>query len=89
QKNISYSSYLQIRNELEENRKHNEIIKQQKKVQDIAMGIESSGRNPKPIRAAIITDIYNVALNNGVIGEPEYCKAMNIKPSEIDKYLYQ
>lgn len=53
------------------------------------MGIESSGRNPKPIRAAIISDIYNVALNNGVIGELEYCKAMNIKPSEIDKYLYQ
>lgn len=89
QKKLSYSSYLQIRNELEENRKHNEIIKQQKKEQDIAMGIESSGRNPKPIRAAIISDIYNVALNNGVIGELEYCKAMNIKPSEIDKYLYQ
>ena len=51
-------------------------------------GIKTQGRNPQPIQADIVKDIFSVALSSGVIGEQEYCKAMKIKPSEINAFRY-
>lgn len=89
QKKLSYDSYLNIKEEMEEQWKKRQELKAIKKEQDKADGIEIKGRNPQPIRAEIVKDIFSVALSSGVIGEQEYCKAMKIKPTEINRFRYQ
>lgn len=59
------------------------------KEQDKANGIEVQGRNPQPIRAEIVKDVFSVALSSDTIGEQEYCRAMKIKPTEIFEFRYQ
>lgn len=88
QKKLSHDSYINIKTELEAEwleKKHREDLK---KEQDKANGIETQGRNPKPINAEIVKDIYNVGLSSGVIGENEYCNAMKIRPNEINTFIY-
>lgn len=89
QKKLSYDSYINIKDELDEQWRQKESIKEQKKELDKANCIEVTGRNPQPIRAEIVKDIFSVALSSGVIGEQEYCKAMKIKPAEINEFRYQ
>lgn len=89
QKKLSYDSYINIKDELDEQWHQKQSIKEQKKEQDKAAGNKVTGRNPQPIRAEIVKDIFSVALSSGVIGEQEYCKAMKIKPAEINEFRYQ
>jgi len=35
-----------------------------------------------------VADIFTLALSSGVIGEQEFCKGMDIKPKEINKFVY-
>lgn len=46
-------------------------------------------RNPKPIQSNLVFDIYNYALNKGVVSEYEYCSALNIKPNDISRVFYE
>lgn len=88
QKKLSYNSYLNIKEEMDEQRKEREARKARQKELDKANGVKIQGRNPQPIRAEIVKDIFTVALSSGVIGEQEYCKAMKIKPTEINAFRY-
>lgn len=89
QNKLSYTSYLNIKEEMEEKWQRRLQRKAIQKEQDKANGIEVQGRNPQPIRAEIIKDVFSVALSSGVIGEQEYCKVMKIKPTEINEFRYQ
>lgn len=89
QNKLSYTSYLNIKEEMEEKWQQRLQRKAFQKEQDKANGIEVQGRNPQPIRAEIIKDVFSVALSSGVIGEQEYCKLMKIKPTEINEFRYQ
>lgn len=89
QKKISYNAYMNIKEEMEELWQQRLQRKIFQKEQDKANGIEVQGRNPQPIRAEIVKDVFSVALSSGVIGEQEYCKVMNIEPTEINKFRYQ
>ena len=89
QNKLSYTSYLNIKEEMEEKWQQRLQRKAIQKEQDKANGIEVQGRNPQPIRAEIIKDVFSVALSSGVIGEQEYCKVMKIKPTEINEFRYQ
>lgn len=89
QNRLSYDSYQNIKAELDETWRQKQLRKALKKEQDKANGVDVKGRNPQPIRAEIVKDIFSVALSSGVIGEQEYCKAMKIKPSEINEFRYQ
>lgn len=89
QKKLSYDSYMNIKEEMEEQWKQRQQNKTRQKEQDKANGIEVQGRSPQPIRAEIIKDVFSVALSSGVIGEQEYCKVMNIQPAKIDEFRYQ
>lgn len=88
QKKLSYNSYLNIKEEMDEQWKEREARKARQKELDKANGVKIQGRNPQPIRAEIVKDIFTVALSSGVIGEQEYCKAMKIKPTEINAFRY-
>lgn len=89
QNKLSYTSYLNIKEEMEEKWQQRLQRKAFQKEQDKANGIEVQRRNPQPIRAKIIKDVFSVALSLGVIGEQEYCKLMKIKPTEINEFRYQ
>ncbi len=89
QKRLSYTTYRNIRNEMEAEWQQKQLLKAQQKAENKAAGLETKGRNPKPIRADIVKGIFSVALSSGVIGEQEYCEAMRIKPAEINAFRYQ
>ena len=89
QKKLLYNSYMKIKEEMEEQWHQRLQRKAFQKELDKANGIEVQGRNPQPIRAEIVKDVFSVALSSGVIGEQEYCKVMNIEPTEINKFRYQ
>lgn len=86
QRKLSYDSYQNIKEDLDEQWRAKEAKKALQKEQDLANDIKPQGRTPQPIRAEIVKDIFTVALSSGVIGELEYCKALKIKPSDINKF---
>lgn len=88
QHKLSYDSYQNIKDEIMEELRQKDVQKALQKEIDKLNGIESKGRNPQPIQANIVKDIFSVALSSGVIGEQEFCKAMKIKPSEINSFIY-
>ncbi len=89
QKKLSYDSYVNIKEVLDDQWRQKQLIKEQKKELDKAKGIEVKGRNPQPIRAEIVKDVFSVALSTGVIGEQEYCEVMKIKSTDINEFRYQ
>ncbi|HBN01277.1 MAG TPA: hypothetical protein DD383_01385, partial [Rikenellaceae bacterium] len=86
QKKLSYESYVDIKEELENQWREKEVRIARKRELERESGSVSQGRNPQPIRAEIVKDIYTVALSSGVIGEQEYCKALKIKPESINAF---
>lgn len=86
QKKLSHEAYANIKEDLESQWRERERRKNLKRELDMERGIATQGRNPQPIRADIVKDIYSVALSSGVIGEQEYCKAMRIKPESINAF---
>ena len=88
QKKLSCRHYLDIKAEMEEEWRRKEQEKELKKTEDKAKGIEVQGRNPQPIKAEIVANVFTLALTSGIIGEQEFCKAMDVKPKEISKFVY-
>ena len=88
QRKLSYDAYQNIKDEILEELRERDARKALQKELDKQNGIKTQGRNPQPIQADIVKDIFSVALSSGVIGEQEYCKAMKIKPSEINAFRY-
>ena len=88
QKKLSYRHYLDIKAEMEEEWRRKEQEKELKKTEEKANGIEVQGRNPQPIKAEIVANVFTLALTSGIIGEQEFCKAMDVKPKEISKFVY-
>lgn len=86
QKKLSHGSYANIKEDLENQWREKESQKKLERELDLERGSATQVRNPQPIRAEIVKDIYSVALSSGVIGEQEYCKAMRIKPENINAF---
>ena len=87
---ISEKYYEAMRaNEYERMAMLREEREQLEKENRIAAGEKINGRNPKPIQSNLVYDIYNYALNKGVVTEYEYCTALNIKPNDISKVFYE
>lgn len=89
QHRMTFNDYSNVREDLHEQylaRKEKEKLGRENRK---AMGEKVSGRNPKPIQSDLVYDIYNVALNKGVVSEYEYCTALNIKPNDISRVFYE
>lgn len=89
QHRMTYSDYSNVRDDLHEQYLTHKEKERLEKENRIAAGEKISGRNPKPIQSNLIYDIYNYALNKGVVTEYEYCSALNIKPNDISRVFYE
>ena len=70
-------------------RQANQTIGKLKREHDREAGIPQRGSTPKPIQSNLVYDIYNYALNRGVVSEREYCTALNIKANHISSIFYE
>lgn len=89
QHRMTFNDYSNVREDLHEQylaRKEKEKLDRENRK---AAGEKVSGRNPKPIQSDLVYDIYNFALNKGVVSEYEYCSALNIKPNDISRVFYE
>lgn len=89
QHRMTFNDYSNVREDLHEQylaRKEKEKLDRENRK---AAGEKVSGRNPKPIQSDLVYDIYNFALNKGVVSEYEYCAALNIKPNDISRVFYE
>lgn len=86
-KKISQQTYNLIQNKLHQSFLDYEKEKEQKKELDKMPGKKTDGRNPVPILSPFVKKTLQSAYFEGVISEVEFCKRMNIKPENIDKYL--
>lgn len=89
QHRMTFNDYSNVREDLHEQY----LARKEKEKLDLenrkAAGEKVSGRNPKPIQSDLVYDIYNFALNKGVVSEYEYCSALNIKPNDISRVFYE
>ena len=89
QRKMSFADYSNVRDELHQQWQERKDAQLLKKEQDKAAGIPSQGRTPQPIVSNLVADIYNYALNRGVVSEHEYCSALRIKSNDISKIFYE
>lgn len=89
QHRMTYADYSNVREDLHEQYLAHKEKERLEKETRIAAGEMISGRNPKPIQSNLVYDIYNYALNKGVVTEFEYCSALNIKPNDISSVFYE
>lgn len=84
---ISFNDYQLVQAEFENRFKENEErIKKQREL-DKQEGRMQQARPAKPIISPLYKNIVQSAFIEGIIGESEFCKRLNIKPENIDKYL--
>ena len=89
QRRMTFKDYSNVREDLHEQylaRKEKEKLDRENRK---AVGEKINGRNPKPIQSDLVFDIYNYALNKGVVSEYEYCSALNIKPTDVSRVFYE
>jgi len=84
---ISFNDYQLVQTEFENRFKENEErIKKQRELEKQEGRIQQV-RPAKPIISPLYKNIVQSAFIEGIIGESEFCKRLNIKPENIDKYL--
>lgn len=84
---ISFNDYQLVQAEFENRFKENEErIKKQRELEKQEGRIQQV-RPSKPIISPLYKNIVQSAFIEGIIGETEFCKRLNIKPGNIDKYL--
>lgn len=84
---ISFNDYQLVQAEFENRFKENEErIKKQRELEKQEGRIQQV-RPAKPIISPLYKNIVQSAFIEGIIGESEFCKRLNIKPENIDKYL--
>ncbi len=89
QHKMSFTDYSNVRDELHQQWVDRKAADRLKREQDKAAGIPSRGSTPKPIQSDLLYDIYNYALNRGVISEQEYCSTLKVKTNDISRLFYE
>ena len=89
QHKMSFTDYSNVRDELHQQWVDRKAADRLKREQDKAAGIPSRGSTPKPIQSDLLYDIYNYALNKGVISEQEYCSTLKVKTNNISRLFYE
>lgn len=89
QHKMSFADYSNVRDDLHQQWLERKDAERLKREQEKSSGVQSKGRTPKPIQSNLVADIYNYALNRGVVTEHEYCSVLNVKPNDISKIFYE
>lgn len=89
QHKMSFTDYSNVRNDLYQQWQERKDAERLQRELEKAAGVQSKGRTPQPIQSNLVADIYNYALNRGVVSEHEYCSVLNVKPNDISKIFYE
>lgn len=84
---ISYNDYQSVKTEFEKKYKESEEKLREQRELDKEEGRKSIARAAKPIISPLYKNIIQSAYIEGIIGESEFCRRLQIKPENIDKYL--
>lgn len=84
---ISYIDYQMVKTEFENKYREIEEKLRKKRELDKQEGRVSTARAAKPIFSPLYVNTVQSAFIEGVIGESEFCRRLNVKPENIDKYL--
>jgi Zn-dependent peptidase ImmA (M78 family) len=84
---ISYNDYQTVKEDFENQFRQREEELKKKREKDKEEGRQSNARASKPILSPLYADTVYSAFIEGVIGEQEFCKRLNVKPENIEKYL--
>lgn len=86
-KKISQANYNKIKAAKdEEYRSRQEAVTKQKEA-DKLEGIKTGGSTPKPIISPLLVSTIQSAFYEGIINEYDFCKALNISPDKMEKYI--
>ncbi|MGK9119904.1 ImmA/IrrE family metallo-endopeptidase [Olivibacter jilunii] len=86
-KQISQSSYNNIKFDFEEQYRIRQEEEKKQKELDKLKGIKQGGSVPRPINSPLLISTIQTAFYEGVINEYDVCKSLNISPDKIDKYI--
>ena len=89
QHRMSFADYSNVRDDLHRQWQERKDAERLKREAEKAAGVQARGSTPRPIRSDLVADIYNYALNRGVVTEHEYCSVLNVKPSDISRIFYE
>jgi len=84
---ISYNDYQAVKEDFENQFRQREDELKKKREKEKEEGRQSNARASKPILSPLYVDTVQSAFIEGVIGEQEFCKRLNVKPENIGKYL--
>ncbi|RPH34404.1 MAG: ImmA/IrrE family metallo-endopeptidase [Bacteroidales bacterium] len=84
---ISYNDYQLVKTEFEDKYRENEEKLKKQRELDKLEGKKAKGIAAKPIHSQLYLNTMQSALIEGVIGEYEFCRRLNVKPENIYKYL--
>ena len=85
---MSKDDYKKVKKGIEDKKKEEQLRKEEQKKKDKELGNEETFfSSPKPILSPLHEATIQSAYYEGVINDYEVCKKLNIKPSELDKYI--
>lgn len=84
---ISYNDYQTVKEDFENQFREREEQLKKEREKNKEEGRQSNARASKPFLSPLYIDTVQSAFIEGVIGEQEFCKRLNVKPENIGKYL--
>ena len=84
---ISKDSYINVKNELNENFKRWQEEKETEKQLLIEQGRKQRGSVAKPIPSPLFVSTIQTAYYEGILNEYEVCKKLNISPNKLDRFI--
>jgi len=84
---MSRAIYGRMRKEQEDTIEEKKDLEKKKRELEKEMGKISIASLAKPIQSPLFISAIQTAFNDGVINEYELCKALHLKPEQLEKYL--
>lgn len=83
-KKISINNYNQVKSEILQSIKDREDERRLKEDMKEGVEVKKKGSAPKPIISPLFIQTLQSAYLDGIIGEMEYCRRLNLKPDKIE-----
>jgi len=84
---ISFNDYQSVKTDFENQFRENEEKLKKEREKEKEEGRQSNARASKPILSPLYVNTIQSAFIEGIIGETEFCRRLNIKPEKIENYL--
>ncbi len=84
---ISFNDYQAVKEDFEKQYRENEERLRKEREKEKEEGRKSNARTSKPILSPLYVNTVQSAFIEGIIGETEFCRRLNIKPEKIENYL--